>query len=150
MSERRAAFVFLIRNDEVLFVRHTESSNNPADTYGIPGGRIEPGEEPRSAAVREVFEETGLSIEPSSLVELGIHSKDIETKRGMENWTGILYLCKEFQGKIQKTEKAEEPTWVKITDVLEGKYRMPRMSSDYLSYFMVTLRSQLDNAILSR
>jgi len=97
-----------------------------------------------------VFQETGLSIEPSSLVELGTRSKDIETKRGMENWTGVLYLCKEFQGKIQRTEKAEEPIWVKITDVLEDKYRMPRMSSDYLSFIMVTLRSQLNNAILSR
>jgi len=29
LSERRAAFVFLIRNDEVLFVRHAESSNIP-------------------------------------------------------------------------------------------------------------------------
>src|SRR5260370_13576286 len=98
MSKRRATFVFLIRNDEVLLVRHTESSNNPADTYGIPGGRIEPGEEPRSAAVREVFEETGLSIEPSSLIKLGIRSKDIEKKRRMENRTGVLYLLQEFQG----------------------------------------------------
>ena len=97
-----------------------------------------------------MFEETGLSIQPSSLVDLGTRSENIETTRGMENWTGILYLGREFQGRILRTEEAEEPTWVKITDVLEGKYRMPRVSSDYFSFIMTTLRSQLNNTILSR
>jgi mutator protein MutT len=143
MEQKRAAFVFLVRNNEVVFVRHTESSNNPADTYGIPGGRIEAGEEPRDAAVREVFEETGLTVQPSNLIELGTHSKDIETSRGMETWTGTLYLCREFHGEIRRMEASEEPGWVRVDDVLAGKYRMPRMSSEYYGFIMATLRSQI-------
>ena len=142
VSEKRAAFVFLVRDDEALFVMHTESSNNPTETYSIPGGRIEPGEDPRSAAVREVFEENGLTILPSNLVELGTRSEDIETKRGMETWHGTLYLCKAFHGEIWKMEKSEEPEWLKIDDVLEGKNKMPRMSSEYSSFITTTLRNQ--------
>ncbi len=142
MEERWAAFVFLFRHDEALFVRHTESSNNPSGTYSLPGGRVEPGEDPRNAVVREVFEETGLAIRSSDLVELGTRSENIETKRGMETWNGKLYSCETFQGEIRKMEEAEEPSWLKIDDVLEGKYRMPKMSPEYSSFIMETLRNQ--------
>ena len=37
-------------------------------TWGLPGGAVEPGEEPADAAVREAWEETGLRIVPVHLV----------------------------------------------------------------------------------
>ncbi|MFE5210386.1 NUDIX domain-containing protein [Streptomyces sp. NPDC056600] len=42
----------------VLLVRH------PWRGWVPPGGKVEPGETPREGAVREVFEETGLRVEP--------------------------------------------------------------------------------------
>jgi 8-oxo-dGTP pyrophosphatase MutT (NUDIX family) len=36
----------------------------------IPKGLNDPGETPKQAAVREVFEETGLSLDPSMLIPL--------------------------------------------------------------------------------
>lgn len=44
--------------------------------WGLPGGRIEPGESVREAAVREVKEETGLNIEITQL--LGVYSEPDE------------------------------------------------------------------------
>jgi 8-oxo-dGTP pyrophosphatase MutT (NUDIX family) len=41
--------------------------------WGLPGGRIEPGESVKEAAVREVKEETGLNIEITRL--LGVYSE---------------------------------------------------------------------------
>ncbi|MER5480664.1 NUDIX hydrolase [Streptomyces sp. NPDC002734] len=43
---------------QVLLVRH------PRRGWVPPGGVVEPGETPREGAVREVFEETGLRVEP--------------------------------------------------------------------------------------
>jgi 8-oxo-dGTP diphosphatase len=37
-------------------------------TWGLPGGAIDPGEEPAEAVVREVFEETGVTVEPERIV----------------------------------------------------------------------------------
>ena len=36
-----------------------------------PGGKLEPGESPADAAVREVLEEVGVSIRPKSLMLVG-------------------------------------------------------------------------------
>jgi 8-oxo-dGTP diphosphatase len=47
----------VIREDEVLLVPQW-------DGYDIPGGGVELGESLRSAIVREVYEETGLTVEP--------------------------------------------------------------------------------------
>lgn len=43
------------------------------EMWGLPGGRIEPGESVEKAAVREVYEETGLTVEITRL--LGVYSE---------------------------------------------------------------------------
>ncbi|CAN5299585.1 hypothetical protein BH09MYX1_BH09MYX1_55980 [soil metagenome] len=59
VTEVAGAVVF--RDDgAVLFIRRGKA---PAlGTWSLPGGRIEPGETPENAAVREVAEETGLVV----------------------------------------------------------------------------------------
>ncbi|MBX9805086.1 MAG: NUDIX hydrolase [Alphaproteobacteria bacterium] len=40
------------------------------DTWGVPAGKLEEGETPRKAAIREVFEEVGLHLREEQLKEL--------------------------------------------------------------------------------
>ena len=47
----------VLRNETILMVRHRDAER---EYWTLPGGGIEPGETPEQAAVREVFEETGL------------------------------------------------------------------------------------------
>lgn len=61
-----AAVVLRDAEGKVLTVRKRGTSR-----FMLPGGKPEPGEEPRQAALREVQEETGLEILPDALVELG-------------------------------------------------------------------------------
>lgn len=53
---RNRATAVVIRDGKVLLVN---SGRRPE--FMMPGGLIEPGESPESAAVRELFEETGLT-----------------------------------------------------------------------------------------
>ncbi len=41
------------------------------NTWGVPGGKLERGETPRDAVIREVFEEVGVSVEDTDLEQIG-------------------------------------------------------------------------------
>ena len=73
MPHVEVALAVVVREREVLVGRRAEGAHL-AGMWEFPGGKIEEGEEPRSAAVRELQEETGLlggRIEP-----LLVHSYD--------------------------------------------------------------------------
>ena len=63
-----AVGVVCLRGQEVLLVRR----GNPPKRgeWSIPGGRIEPGETARQAALRELHEETGVAAELVGLVDV--------------------------------------------------------------------------------
>jgi 8-oxo-dGTP diphosphatase len=67
MASRRAdrAAVLVRRGDRILLL-HRGKSGEVYDA--LPGGKIEPGETPAEAAVREVREETGLEVTVSGPV----------------------------------------------------------------------------------
>lgn len=62
MSPGVAAVIFNAQG-EVLLQRRSDNGN-----WGLPGGAIDPGEEPADAVVREVFEETGLHVVPERVI----------------------------------------------------------------------------------
>ncbi len=72
-----------------------------------PGGRIEPGETPREAAVRETMEEVCIKVEPEKLRSAGdlfFQFKDGYSIRG------YVFDTEEWEGKPKGTVEAE-PFW---------------------------------------
>lgn len=71
---RPAATAVLLRpgrgGPEVLLTRRPASMRFGANLFVFPGGRLDPGEEARVAAARETLEETGISVDPATLVPL--------------------------------------------------------------------------------
>lgn len=57
-------------NEACLFLQRGVGESE-AGTWGVPGGGIEIGETPEEGVIREVFEETGIVIEKSSLQVVG-------------------------------------------------------------------------------
>lgn len=56
--------------DQILLVkRHPNSSQG--NTWGLPAGKLEKGESPRAAVIREVYEEVGLNVDTTHLRSLG-------------------------------------------------------------------------------
>jgi len=64
-----AASVLVLREPgELLLLRRSEKSSFVPNAWVFPGGTAEPGEDLRMTAVRETFEEAGLTLDPESLV----------------------------------------------------------------------------------
>lgn len=61
-----AALVLATRGDLVL----AAPRRGYPRAFGLPGGKVEPGETPAEAAARELFEETGYLVAPGELQEV--------------------------------------------------------------------------------
>jgi 8-oxo-dGTP pyrophosphatase MutT (NUDIX family) len=68
--DRRAGRVLLVdRADRTLLLRGGDPARPGLRWWFTPGGGLNPGERPADGAARELFEETGLRVDPAQLGE---------------------------------------------------------------------------------
>jgi 8-oxo-dGTP diphosphatase len=106
----KAVLCFLLRDGEVLLIRKKKGFG--AGKINGVGGRVEPGERPEEAAVREVFEEVGVrvrSLEPAGTLEF--YSADSEP-----DWLIHVFLSRDFEGEPRESEEAS-PRWYKLGEL---------------------------------
>ncbi len=110
--------VLIFKNDRVLLVRHEQNAEHESFVYGLPAGRINEGEGDRDAAVRELFEETGLSFTSESLRELPkIYTAEIKRKDGtIKTFSLKVFVADSFSGEL-KASSETIPEWVPIKDI---------------------------------
>jgi 8-oxo-dGTP pyrophosphatase MutT (NUDIX family) len=65
LVQRAAAYAVVVEAGRLLLTRLSSRQ-----TWTLPGGGIEHGETPVQAAVREVYEETGLALRPGALLDV--------------------------------------------------------------------------------
>ena len=109
--QRIAAYALLQRGDEVLLTRMSSRTRIPG-RWTLPGGGIDHGEDPREALVREVHEETGLTIEPGHLAD--VHSTHFTGPRAdglVEDYHGIHLI---FRATITPESHDVEPRVVEV------------------------------------
>jgi ADP-ribose pyrophosphatase YjhB (NUDIX family) len=100
---------FVVDRGRVLLVRRgTEPLRGH---WSLPGGLIEVGESLAGAVVREVREETGLTVEPVELIELldRIHR---EGDRVRYHYVIADYLCRVTGGTLLAASDADAVRWV--------------------------------------
>jgi 8-oxo-dGTP pyrophosphatase MutT (NUDIX family) len=75
-----------------------------------PGGKIEPGEEPLAALAREVVEELGTVLDPSSVRALGRHHAVAANEPG--HWVDAYIYLVRLDGTPAAAAEIEEMRWV--------------------------------------
>ena len=120
--QRVAAYVLAVRDDRVLLTRHSPRGPRPG-RWSLPGGGVDHGEPPASAAAREVREETGLEARVGAL--LGIHDEHftgVAPDGTEEDFHGIALV---FAGEVGAGDPAvgevggttDEARWTLLTDL---------------------------------
>ena len=103
MPEQLVTLCFIVQAGRVLLMRKKRGIG--AGKINAPGGKVDPGEAPLAAAIRETEEEICVTpIQPELRGQLWFHFKDGPTLRC------LIYLTEYFSGEPRETEEAV-PRW---------------------------------------
>ncbi|MCY7326538.1 MAG: 8-oxo-dGTP diphosphatase [Microbacteriaceae bacterium] len=80
-----------------------------------PGGKLEAGESPTDAAVRETREEVGVTVHPDSLTLIGELTYPFPHRPAwsQKSWA---FLCREFSGEPVESDELR-PEWFPLDDL---------------------------------
>lgn len=121
------------KNGKVVFQYRSPERYKKWSGYAFPGGHIEEGESLVESVIREVYEETGLTIADPKLVAV----KDWEPEEG-GRYIVFCYKATEFTGQLRSSEEGEV-SWVK-------KDQLEKLD---LSYDMLPLLEVMEDPDLS-
>ena len=101
--------IILNDNGEILAVSRKTDHND----FGLVGGKVDPYEDIEEALSREVYEETGLTIDTSSMeLVFAIHK---------DGYMGYTYLIKDWSGEIQ-TDEPHVVKWTYFAEIMTGSF----------------------------
>lgn len=112
-----AACALVDVDGRVLITRRPEGKPM-AGLWEFPGGKVEPGERPADALIRELAEELDIEVKDACLAPLTFASHDYENFHLLMP----LFVCRRWSGEVRPLE-GQEIAWVR--PVRLGDYPMP-------------------------
>ena len=122
-----------LENGKVVLQYRSPERYKKWSGYAFPGGHIEEGESLAESVIREVYEETGLTIADPKLVAV----KDWEPEEG-GRYIVFCYKATEFKGQLRSSDEGEV-SWVE-------KDQLEKLD---LSYDMLPLLEVMEDSDLS-
>ena len=111
-----AVIAVVVRGDEVILVRRA----NPPDAglWGFPGGKIELGERLDQAAVRELYEETGV-VARAVEVFTAVDAVQLTSNASVgHHYVLVAVLCQWVSGDPVAADDALEARWFDLKSLL--------------------------------
>lgn len=110
--------VALIDIDGRVLLARRPPGKSLAGLWEFPGGKVEAGETPEAALIRELHEELGIDTKESCLAPLTFAS------HGYDQFHLLmpLFACRRWQGQ-PRPQEGQELAWVRANDL--GNYPMP-------------------------
>jgi 8-oxo-dGTP diphosphatase len=110
------------KDHQVLLLRRASHDAYRPGGIDLPGGKVEEGEEIATGALREVLEETGLTIDPATmqLVYSLTKAGDNTSAREAANIVRLFFIC-QTDGSDVKVNPEEHDTfyWYPIQEAVE-------------------------------
>ncbi len=102
---------FIVRHSEILLIKLPPDHSGWAGRYNGVGGHVEIGEDPLSAARREVLEETGLTVVDQKLC--GVVTVDTGDSPGIGLF---VFVGKSIEGSLEASSEGT-PAWLPLDDL---------------------------------
>ena len=123
--------IALINNYDQVLIAKRPNNKHLAGFWEFPGGKVEKGETPENALIREVKEELNVDINNKCIAPLSFSEFDYKKF----HLVLLLYICRRWEGK-PLTMEDNELKWVKPS--MLRKYKMPP-ADDSLIYCLQDL-----------
>jgi 8-oxo-dGTP diphosphatase len=108
----------LLDGDGRILIAKRPPGRSLAGLWEFPGGKVEPGESPEHALVRELAEELGIEIAPEDLAPLTFASHAYPDFHLLMP----LFLCRRWRGQVTPHE-GQDLAWVRPDEL--AAYAMP-------------------------
>ena len=97
--------------DRILLGRRADSG-----AWGLPGGIIDPGEEPADAAARECFEETGVVVVPEAVIALTVSPSTTYANGDEVQYLVVTFRCRPIDGEARvNDDESLEVAWFPVS-----------------------------------
>ena len=113
--------VALIDADGRVLLQQRPPGKAMADLWEFPGGKIEPGETPEAALIRELEEELGICTHASCLAPATFASEPLDDRHLLL----LLYVCRKWEG-VPHPHHATALKWVRPAQM----YALPMPPAD--------------------
>src|SRR4030095_14709429 len=129
-SPRSAAAVILVRETpqlEVFWVRRAPQMMFQGGFYAFPGGQLDPNEDVKVCAARELLEEVGVRVDPATLIDVGRWVTPAFAPRRFDTCF-FLGKCPEGEQARVMTDEHDIGEWIRPADAvakwMEGRILM--------------------------
>ena len=123
-----AACALVDADGRVLLTQRPEGKKL-AGLWEFPGGKVEPGETPEAALIRELAEEIGVTTKEACLAPLTFASHSYDEFHLLMP----LFVCRRFEGAARGLE-GQALKWVRLRDMRE--YPMPPADEPLIPYLI--------------
>ena len=110
--------VVLVDADGRVLLAQRPAGKSMAGLWEFPGGKVEPGETPEAALIRELGEELGIDTAESCLAPLSFASHGYEDFHLLM----LVYVCRKWKGEPRPLEGGDL-AWVRAARLRD--YEMP-------------------------
>jgi 8-oxo-dGTP diphosphatase len=110
--------VALVDADNRVLIAQRPAGKTLAGLWEFPGGKLDPGERPEAALIRELHEELGIEVKESCLAPLTFASHAYEDFHLLMP----LYICRRWEGSVSARE-GQTLAWVRANKLRD--YPMP-------------------------
>lgn len=129
---QRVTNCLIIKDEEVLLLKKPRYG-----WYAMPGGKMEAGESVYESVVREVAEETGLSINNPQLYSVATMLK-ASAPSPKDEWMMFTFKVEEFSGELVDESPEGQLEWIPISQLDQ----IPTAPSDRLIHQYIVKKDQ--------